>query len=70
MKDEVRAIATREELINAKRKDSQGICFLGQSELQPILEKYLGTQAGPIVELGTGKVLSLIKFLVPHHWAA
>ena len=29
-KNEVRAVAEREHLINAKRKDSQGICFLGQ----------------------------------------
>ena len=30
MKDEVREIAEREHLVNAKRKDSQGICFLGK----------------------------------------
>ena len=29
MKDEVRQVAEREHLINARRKDSQGICFLG-----------------------------------------
>ena len=30
-KGEVREIAEREHLVNAKRRDSQGICFLGQS---------------------------------------
>ena len=29
-KEEVRAIAEREHLVNARRKDSQGICFLGK----------------------------------------
>ena len=29
-KEEVREIAEREHLVNAKRKDSQGICFLGK----------------------------------------
>ena len=31
MKEEVREIAEREHLVNAKRKDSQGICFLWRS---------------------------------------
>ena len=31
MKEEVRTIAEREHLVNAKRKDSQGICFLGNA---------------------------------------
>ena len=31
-KEEVRAIAEREHLVNARRKDSQGICFLGKRE--------------------------------------
>ena len=30
VKDEVRQIAEREHLVNARRKDSQGICFLGK----------------------------------------
>ena len=35
-KDEVRIIAEKEQLVNAKRKDSQGICFLGQITIMNI----------------------------------
>ena len=41
-KDEVRRIAEQEHLINAKRKDSQGICFLGQINYNDYLRRYLG----------------------------
>ncbi|MBR6286727.1 MAG: tRNA 2-thiouridine(34) synthase MnmA [Bacteroidaceae bacterium] len=57
MKSEVRAIAERENLINARRKDSQGICFLGQINYNDYIEKYLGQKEGVIVELETGNVL-------------
>ncbi len=54
-KHEVREIAEREHLINAKRKDSQGICFLGHIDYNEYVRRYLGEQPGPIVELETGK---------------
>ena len=43
MKDEVRVIAEREHLVNAKRKDSQGICFLGKINYNDYLRRYLAT---------------------------
>ena len=55
MKDEVRAIAEREHLVNAKRKDSQGICFLGKINYNDYIRRYLGEQPGDVVELETGK---------------
>ena len=57
IKNEVREIAEEEHLINAKRKDSQGICFLGKINYNDFIERYLGKRTGKIVELETGKVL-------------
>lgn len=55
MKDEVRHIAEREHLVNARRKDSQGICFLGKVNYNDYVRRYLGEQPGDIVELETGR---------------
>ena len=55
MKDEVRLIAEREHLVNAKRKDSQGICFLGKINYTDYIKRYVGEEPGDVVELETGK---------------
>ena len=39
---EVRAIAEQQKLPSAKRKDSQGICFLGKINYNDFIERYLG----------------------------
>ena len=57
MKDEVRQIAEREHLVNAHRRDSQGICFLGKINYNDYLRRYLGEQPGDVVELETGKLI-------------
>lgn len=54
-KNEVREIAEREHLVNAKRRDSQGICFLGQIDYNEYLRRYLGEKHGDVIELETGK---------------
>ena len=56
-KGEVREIAEREHLINAKRKDSQGICFLGKINYNDYIRKFLGEQPGEVLELETGKLI-------------
>lgn len=53
MKDEVRKIAEENHLINAKRKDSQGICFLGKINYNDYIEKYLGKKKGEIIDIDT-----------------
>jgi len=57
VKDEVRQIAEREHLVNAKRKDSQGICFLGKINYTDYIKMYVGEQPGDVVELETGKLI-------------
>ena len=64
MKEEVREIAEREHLVNAKRKDSQGICFLGKINYNDYLRRYLGELPGDVVELETGKIIGKHK----GHW--
>jgi len=57
LKKEVRAIAEAQNLPSAKRKDSQGICFLGKINYNDFIERYLGKRIGKIIELETGKTL-------------
>ena len=56
-KSEVRALAEKYNLPNAKRKDSQGICFLGKIPFDQFLEFHLGKRPGNLIEYETGKVL-------------
>lgn len=65
-KDEVRMIAEREHLVNAKRKDSQGICFLGKIDYNEYVRRYLGEQPGNVIELETGKLIGQHKGLWFH----
>ncbi len=54
-KAEVRRIALESNMPNAKRKDSQGICFLGKINYNDFLRRHLGERPGPIVEIETGR---------------
>ena len=66
MKEEVRTIAEREHLINAKRKDSQGICFLGKINYNDYLRRYLGENPGLVIDIATGKKIGMHKGLWFH----
>ncbi|MDR1003883.1 MAG: tRNA 2-thiouridine(34) synthase MnmA [Prevotellaceae bacterium] len=55
MKSEVRDIALRAALPTARRRDSQGICFLGKINYNDFVRRFLGERDGAIVELETGK---------------
>lgn len=48
-KTEVRRIAQSLELPNAAKKDSTGICFIGERPFREFLNRYLPTQPGPIL---------------------
>ena len=51
MKSEVRRIAEENELATARRKDSQGICFVGKVDLPVFLQQKLEAKDGDIVEI-------------------
>ena len=50
-KPEVRAIAEQQRLATAKRKDSQGICFVGKVDLPVFLQQKLSARKGNIHEI-------------------
>jgi len=56
-KPQVRAIAREAGLPNAAKKDSQGICFIGNVRMQNFLRAYVPDAPGPIVRATDGKVL-------------
>lgn len=57
MKHEVRDIALHAGLPSAKRRDSQGICFLGKINYNDFVRRFLGEREGDIIELDTGRKL-------------
>lgn len=61
MKHEVRDIALAAKLPSAKRKDSQGICFLGKINYNDFIRRFMGEQEGAIIEAETGKRIGTHK---------
>ncbi len=49
-KPEVRKIAKQAKLVNADRKDSQGICFIGKIDLKTFLSQKIKPKVGNIVD--------------------
>lgn len=56
-KEEVRAEASKRGLVTARKKDSQGICFVGSVGIRDFLLQFVETTLGDIIEKETGKVL-------------
>lgn len=56
-KNEVREMAQDRGLSTAAKKDSQGICFVGQIGIREFLSNYVTTRPGDIIDKQTGKVL-------------
>lgn len=48
-KPEVRRIAEEQGFVTARKKDSTGICFIGERKFRDFLQKYLPAQPGEIV---------------------
>ncbi len=55
-KNEVRAIAEQHGLASARKKDSQGICFVGKVDLPLFLQQQLKPWPGPILEIAPDAV--------------
>ncbi|OHC12625.1 MAG: tRNA 2-thiouridine(34) synthase MnmA [Pseudomonadales bacterium GWC1_66_9] len=64
-KPAVRAIAELHGLATARKKDSTGICFIGERRFSDFLKQYLPAQPGPI-ETTDGKVIGQHHGLMYH----
>jgi len=64
-KHQVRKIAEEQELITAKKKDSTGICFIGERKFTEFLSRYLPAQPGNI-ETPEGKIIGEHQGLMYH----
>jgi tRNA-uridine 2-sulfurtransferase len=56
-KPQVREMAKERGLYTAVKKESQGICFVGQIGIREFLSQYVEQKAGPIIDKQTGKIL-------------
>lgn len=54
-KDKVREIASKYDLVTAKKKDSTGICFIGERNFKKFLENYLPNQKGDVIDIDTNR---------------
>lgn len=64
-KSTVRAIASEHQLATARKKDSTGICFIGERRFKDFLSQYLPAQPGNI-ETPEGKILGTHQGLMYH----
>lgn len=54
-KEQVRKIAKQRGLATADKKDSQGICFIGDVPIEEFLSQFITTEPGKIIDLATNK---------------
>ncbi len=56
-KSDVRRMALDRKLYTAEKRDSQGICFVGQIGVREFLSQYVKSQSGSIIDCDTGAVI-------------
>ena len=57
VKSEVRRIAEEYDLITAHKKDSTGICFIGERNFKEFLKNYLPAKPGKVVDIETQNIV-------------
>ena len=57
IKSDVRKVALENDLLTAKKKDSTGICFIGERNFSNFLKNYLPNTPGDIVNIDTREVI-------------
>ena len=58
-KKDVKALAAKEGLDNAYKKESMGVCFVGEVGIKDFLKEYIDERPGEIRELETDRVLGV-----------
>ncbi|KKB26849.1 tRNA-specific 2-thiouridylase MnmA [Mycoplasmopsis meleagridis] len=56
-KQEIRKLAKELNLITANKKDSTGICFIGERNFTKFLQNYIPAQKGKIIDITTNKII-------------
>src|SRR3989339_842800 len=56
LKSEVRSIAKENGLVTAEKEESQGVCFIGEFNMEDFLKKYIKQKKGKVVTVG-GKII-------------
>lgn len=56
-KEEVRKIAKEANLPVAEKKDSTGICFIGERHYQQFVQNYIKGQSGDIIDIETNQII-------------
>lgn len=58
-KSKIRSLAEKYDLPTMARRDSQGICFLGQIKFKEFIKHHLGEMEGEIVDIDTDKIIGI-----------
>ncbi|MFW0837753.1 MAG: tRNA 2-thiouridine(34) synthase MnmA [Candidatus Komeilibacteria bacterium] len=56
-KREVRNLAAKANLLTAHKRDSQGVCFIGNMKVNDFLKRYISGTPGSIKDLSSGKII-------------
>lgn len=65
-KSEVRRIAKENNFVNAEKKDSTGICFIGERNFTKFLEGYIPKNPGDVIDIESNEVVGTHNGLMFH----